>query len=69
MDSSVYVSIPIERGRSFFKMQSHGEMGEVIRKTKWELKMFLDVIDALERNSYLWSKDAPEAVPESGPTP
>ena len=69
MDSSVYVSIPIERGRSFFKMQSHGELGEVIRKTKWELKMFLDVIDALELNSHLWNKDAPAAVPESSPTP
>ena len=69
MDSSVYVSIPIERGRSFFKMQSHGEMGEVIRKTKWELKMFLDVIDALELNSHLWNKDVPAAVPESDPTP
>ena len=69
MDSSVYVSIPIERGRSFFRMQSHGEMGEVIRKTKWELKTFLNVFDALELNSHLWYKDAPEAVPESSPTP
>ena len=67
MDSNVYVSIPIERGRTFFKMSSHGDLDEVIRKTKWELKMFLDVFDALMQDPYLWSKDASSTGNQSDP--